>query len=146
MTPVHVRLAPHTPAEGSWSAPLLAAVMLSVGVLHLVAPQPFDRIIPRVLPAGWRRPLTYASGVAEIVAGALVAVPATRRVGGRFTAALLVLVLPANVDAALRGGYPGLQGWAGSSTAAWLRVPLQIPLIGWALSVSRLDGPGRGDS
>lgn len=115
---------------------LLAGVLIGAGVLHFVAPRPYDAIIPRVFPEETRRPLTYASGAAELVCGLLLLIPRTRVLGGRLTAALLVAVLPANVAAALRGGYP-LDGFLGTPEAAWLRVPLQIPLIVWAGSISR---------
>jgi uncharacterized membrane protein len=118
-------------------AVVLAGLLLVLGVLHLAVPRPFDAIIPRALPAASRRPLTYASGAAELVCGALLLVPRTRRLGGWLTAALLLAVWPANVDAALRGGYPGLSGFAGSAAAAWLRVPLQLPLLWVALRTAR---------
>lgn len=108
----------------------LAGLMIGAGTLHFVVPRAYDRMVPRAL--GRPRPWTLASGVAEITAGVLLAVPRTRRAGAWFTAALLVGVLPANVDAAVRGGMPA-RGWLGSATAAWLRLPLQIPLIWWAL-------------
>ena len=55
----------------------LAAMLVSIGVLHFVAPAPFDEIIPEEIP-GDPRTLTYASGVAEIGLGAaLLASPCT---------------------------------------------------------------------
>lgn len=107
----------------------LGAVLLGIGTLHFLAPQPFDSIIPRVLPESTRRPLTYASGAAEVATGALLVNPSTRRIGGSAAFWLLLAVWPANIDAALRGGYPGLPGFAGSALAAWLRVPLQLPML-----------------
>ncbi len=122
---------------------VLAGALITMGVLHFLVPRPFDSIIPRALPEGSRRPLTYASGVAEIVCGALLLSPRTRGVGGRLTALLMLAVWPANIDAALRGGYPGLSGVAGSSLGAWLRVPLQIPLIWFAWRIGqRADRAG----
>jgi uncharacterized membrane protein len=115
---------------------LFALALVAMGVLHFAVPRPFDAIMPRVLPAGWRRPLTYLSGVAEIACGVLMAVPRTRAVGGRLTALLLLAVWPANIDAALRGGYPW-GGPAGSEVAAWVRVPLQLPMIWLALRIAR---------
>ncbi|MGI9015969.1 MAG: DoxX family protein [Euzebya sp.] len=120
---------------------LLATVMVAAGVLHFVAPKPYDSIIPRVLPDAYRRPLTYASGVAEMTVGVMMLVPRTRRLGAQLTALLLVAVWPANIDAALRGGYPGLDGFFGTPTAAWLRVPLQLPLILWAAWLARRSSP-----
>jgi uncharacterized membrane protein len=66
----------------------------------------------------------------------MMLIPSTRRTGGNLTALLMLLVLPANVQAALAGGYP-LDGPLGTPLAAWLRVPLQIPLILWARWVAR---------
>lgn len=46
-------------------ATALAALLTTTGVLHLVAPAPFDAIVPRSLP-GTPRFWTLASGVAEL--------------------------------------------------------------------------------
>ena len=56
----------------------LAAMLISIGVLHFVAPKPFDEIIPEEIP-GDPRTLTYASGVAEVAIGAGLLAPATRK-------------------------------------------------------------------
>lgn len=128
-----VRWVPAAPGEApteTASRLALAGLMVGTGSLHFVVPRAYDRLIPRVL--GQPRPWTLASGVAEIAAGALLGVPRTRRVGAWAVAAVLVGVFPANVDAAVRGGMPA-RGWLGSATAAWLRLPLQVPLVWWAL-------------
>jgi len=115
----------------------LAGMLAATGVLHFVAPEPFDAIVPRALP-GPRRRWTYLSGAAELGVAAAVAVPRTRRCGGLAAAALFVGVFPANVQMAL--------AWRGRPlpyrVAAWGRLPLQVPLIAWALRASR-DHPGR---
>ena len=95
----------------------LALLLLVTGVLHFVVPDPYVRIIPRVLPDGWARPLVYASGVAELIGGALL----LRRRGGWFVVALLVAVFPANVQMALDDPNVVTLG----------RLPLQAPMI-WA--------------
>lgn len=95
----------------------LAALLLVTGVLHFVVPGTYERIIPRVLPSGWARPLVYASGVAELVGGALL----LRRRGGWLVVALLVLVFPANVQMALDD----------PNAVTIARLPLQAPMI-WA--------------
>lgn len=117
-------------------AGLLAGTLIALGVLHFAVPRQFDQIMPRALPEAAHRPLTYASGAAEIACGAMLLLPRTRALGARLTALLLLAVWPANIDAAVRGGYPA-EGVIGSATAAWLRVPLQLPLIAWALLVAR---------
>lgn len=131
-------VAPRTPAQRrrgrgrDWSRYTLAALMVGAGVVHFVAPQAYDPLIPTML--GPPRPWVLASGVAEVAAGALLAVPGTRRAGAWAVTAVLVAILPGNLQMALDGGYPGAQGLAGDPVAAWLRVPLQVPLVLWALS------------
>ena len=113
-------------------ATALAATLTTTGVLHLVAPGPFDGIVPRSLP-GTPRFWTLASGIAELGVAAAVAAPRTRRLGAAAAAALFVAVFPANVKMA--------RDWSDRPlpvrAAAWARLPLQLPLIGWALAVRR---------
>ncbi|MEO5679760.1 MAG: hypothetical protein ABIS47_08830 [Acidimicrobiales bacterium] len=117
------------------SALLLGGVLAGVGTLHLVHPQPFEELVPR--PLGDPRLWVYASGVAELVGAALVAHPRTRRVGGWFVAGLLVAVFPGNIKAALDGGMPSAPPPFDSSVVAWVRLPLQVPLVLWALRHAR---------
>ena len=114
---------------------LLVGMLAGVGTLHLVHPKPFDAMIPRALgdPRWW----TYASGAAEITGAALLAHPRTRRFGGWWGAVLFVVVFTGNVKAALDGGMRGAPPPLDSAAAAWLRLPLQLPLIAWALRHAR---------
>lgn len=75
----------------------LAAMLISIGVLHFVAPKPFDEIIPEEIP-GDPRTLTYASGVAEIGLGAALLAPKTRRAAGAASVLLFLAVYPANIN------------------------------------------------
>ena len=110
----------------------LAGLLAVAGVTHFVKPAPYDRIVPRVLP-GTPRFWTRASGVAELAVAAAVAVPATRRRGGLAAAALFTAVFPANVKMALDWRHRSPTARA----IAYGRLPLQVPLIGWALRVAR---------
>lgn len=110
------------------SAVLLGVLLGGAGVLHFVTPGFFDQIVPAVLPHP--RAWTYASGVAEVAVGAAVLHPATRERGALAAALLFVAVFPANVQHAL-------QADGTEQTVALLRLPLQVPLVLWALSVRR---------
>lgn len=112
---------------------VLATVMVGAGVLHFTAPRAYEPLIPPAL--GTPRAWVYGSGVAEAVAGVLLALPRTRRVGAWAVAAVLVGVLPGNVQMALEPHPAG--GLAANPVLAWLRVPLQVPLVLWALSYTR---------
>jgi uncharacterized membrane protein len=114
------------------SAHRLAALLATAGVSHFAKPGLYDPIVPRNLP-GSARTWTYLSGVAELAVAAAVAHPSTRRAGGLAAAALFVAVFPANVKMA--------RDWrtrpAKYRAAAYARLPLQAPLVWWALRVAR---------
>jgi uncharacterized membrane protein len=109
---------------------LLAGVLGTMAVLHLAVPKPFDGLIPASLP-GSRRAWTYGSGVAELAVGVAVAVPRTRRLGGLAAALMFLGVFPGNVKMAVDASSAPLPQRA----IAWGRLPLQWPLITWALEV-----------
>jgi uncharacterized membrane protein len=111
---------------------VMGGALMTMGVLHGVAPQPFDTIVPPWLP-GSARFWTYASGVAELAVGAAVAAPRTRRLGALAAAALFVAVFPANVQMAWdwrRRPWP-------YRAVAYARLPLQVPMVAHALRVHR---------
>ncbi|MEU4242006.1 MauE/DoxX family redox-associated membrane protein [Actinoplanes sp. NPDC026619] len=110
----------------------LAGLLATTGVLHFVAPKPFDSIVPRSLP-GSRRTYTYVSGAAELAIAAAVAHPRTRRLGALAAAALFVGVFPANIKMA----YDWRNAPPSKRAIAYGRLPLQLPLILWARRVAR---------
>ncbi|MET8852530.1 hypothetical protein [Amycolatopsis sp. NPDC004625] len=111
-------------------AHVLAGALGFMGVLHFAVPKPFDGLIPRSLP-GSRRAWTYGSGVAELAVAAAVAAPRTRRLGGLAAALLFLGVFPGNVKMAVDAS----SAPAPQRAIAWARLPLQWPLIAWALKV-----------
>ena len=115
----------------------LAALLGTSGVLHLRRPGIFRPLVPRVL--GDPDPWVLGSGVAELVCAAALVAPPTRRLGGWASAALLVGVFPGNVTMAVRSR-PDARGWAGRPVVAWGRLPLQVPLVAWAVAVARRAG------
>lgn len=105
-----------------------------MGTLHLVVPGAFERAVPRFL--GPARPWVLLSGAAEILSGAALVPAPTRRAGAWGAAATLVAVFPANVEMALAAGAPT----APRAAALSLRLPLQVPLVAWALTYTRREG------
>lgn len=109
----------------------LAGLLLGAGAGHFVWPAPFDAIVPPELP-GSARAYTYVSGVAELVIGALLLSPRTRRRAGLAAAVLFAAVYPANLHSVrLFWAKPWLRA------GAIARLPLQIPMIVAALRVWR---------
>ena len=109
---------------------LLVPMLAGAGALHFVKPEPFDGIVPAALP-GPPRTYTYASGVAELTAAALLANKKTRPLGGKFAATLLAAVWPANFNMAWQWRDEPWQ----KQIVSIGRLPLQIPLIKAALSL-----------
>ncbi len=110
----------------------LAALLGVAGVAHFRKPKMFDHLVPEWLP-GTQRDWTHASGVAELACAAAVAVPATRRAGALAAAGLFAAVFPGNVKMALDWRHRSPREQA----LAYGRLPLQVPLVLWALKVRR---------
>jgi len=111
------------------TAQVLAAVLGGSGVLHLLRPRTYEWLVPPEL--GSARTWVLGSGVAEIAAGALLAVPASRRTGGRLAAGLFVAFVPAHLHTFRVVDRPA------TTVAAAVRLPLQVPLLRAALKVAR---------
>lgn len=114
----------------------LAGLFLTSGTVHLARPEVFESIIPAPLVER-RRELVYASGVAELVCAVGLLLPRTRKPAGLASAALLVAVLPANVQMSVSHGRRAARRQDTSSRAAFAgtlaRLPLQWPMIRTAL-------------
>lgn len=114
------------------SARLLAGLLATAGATHFLRPKPYDMIVPGSLP-GSARTWTQISGAAALALAAAVALPATRRTGALLTAGLFLAVFPANVKMA----YDRRHKPAPLRAAAYGRLPVQVPLVLWALKVGR---------
>ncbi len=113
-------------------AHFLAGLLTVGGLMHFVKPKPYDAQIPKQLP-GSARAWTYASGVAEIGVAAAIAAPRTRRLGGLAAALLFVGIFPGNVKMAVDAQRK--QAPAKFRAITLGRLPLQWPLVTWALKV-----------
>jgi uncharacterized membrane protein len=111
---------------------LFGPFFVFAGVMHFVIPRTYESIVPRYLPRG--REIVYVSGVAEILGGVGVMHPRTRRVASWWSVATLIAVFPANVDMALNSDRYEVPGGA---VALWLRLPVQIVFVLWALAAGR---------
>ncbi|WP_068269465.1 DoxX family protein [Aldersonia kunmingensis] len=117
------------------TAKRMSVGLLGIGVLHFLAPKPFDGIIPPQLP-GSPRTYTYVSGAAEIAVAGALAVPRTRKVGALAAVLLFISVFPGNIQMALDWWRDPKQTPL-MKAVALARLPLQIPMITTALSVHR---------
>ena len=117
---------------------LMGAFYLLAGITHFTSPGFFRQIVPPFLPAPGL--IVAISGLAEILLGAGVLLPATRRMAAWGLIALLVAVFPANVYQAMYNPTlvdpPAFMGQP-TQAALLVRLPLQFLLIYWAWRYTR---------
>lgn len=70
---------------------VIAAWMLVGGVLHMIAPTPFFRVVPDWMP---ELAVVYLSGLAEIAIGLGVLIPRSRALAGLVFAVMCLVYLP----------------------------------------------------
>jgi uncharacterized membrane protein len=111
---------------------LLANFFIGAGVNHFLMPRAYEQIVPPQLQSRAKL-IVQVSGVAEIVGGVGVLVPATRRLSGLGLIALLAAVFPANVQMALEPKrFRRIPRWA-----LYGRLPLQPLMMLWAWRATR---------
>jgi uncharacterized membrane protein len=103
---------------------IVAAMFLASGVLHLVNPSAFMWLMPPWLP--YQTELIVLSGVMEIAAA--IGLILKQRWAPMLTVVTLLAVWPANWWFAI----DSLTSNPEIALIAWLRLPLQIPLLYWA--------------
>jgi uncharacterized membrane protein len=116
----------------------VAGLFTASGVLHLVRPSAFDEFMPEVIPAPVI--VNAAAGVVELVCA--YGLVTRRRWAGPASAITLLAVWPSNLQFALNATEAnGLS--SPQAILAWLRMPLQIPMI-WAVLTPVDALPPRG--
>lgn len=123
---------------------VMGAFYVAAGVSHFVNPDFFVEIVPPHLP--WKLGLVHVSGVAEILLGAAVVLPPTRRFAAWGIIALLIAVFPANIYmATFQIRPPHAPEWmqGAGPMQLWLRLPMQGVLALWAWWYTRPRSPAR---
>ncbi len=104
---------------------IMALLYIAAGVNHFRMPVFYEKIIPPFLPNP--KLINWLSGIAEILLGILLLIPAYTSMAAWGIIALLLAVYPANI-------YHFLKGWR-KKKMVWvlaIRLPLQFVLIWWA--------------
>jgi uncharacterized membrane protein len=115
-----------------FSPQILATFLSFTGVAHFIVRDRFNPLIPPWLP-GNATFYTYASGVAELAVAIGLFIPRTRRLAGSGAVLLFLSVYPGNIYMA----YDWRDRDFSQQLVAYLRLPFQIPLIWWAVSIAR---------
>jgi uncharacterized membrane protein len=113
------------------SRALLGLFFIGSGVNHFLIPKAYRQIVPPGI--GDPATLVTVSGVAEVLGGMGVFLPATRRPSGLALIALLAAVFPANLHMARNPEkFHKIPRWA-----LYARLPLQPLAMVWAWRATR---------
>ena len=116
---------------------VMGIMYVFIGIKHFTGPQYFLEIVPPKLP--FKLFLVYLTGLIEVVGGAAILVPKTRKAGAYLLIFLLVSVFPANIYLYVSETPQSLLGI--SEADALIRMPFQIPLILLAYWHSKKNHP-----
>ena len=116
---------------------VMSIMYIFIGIRHFTDPQYFLDIIPPQLPS--KLFLVYFTGLIEVVGGAAILAPKTRKAGAYLLIFLLVSVFPANIYLYISEIPQNLLGI--SKMDALIRMPFQIPLILLAFWHSKENHP-----
>ncbi|RWZ52345.1 hypothetical protein EQV77_15565 [Halobacillus fulvus] len=119
---------------------LFAILFFFAGVTHFIYDHGFAAMMPEWVPL--KLEIVYVTGITEWLLALLLVFPQTRRAAGIATALFLVLVLPANIYAAIHG-IPAPWSDQTNPVALWIRPLFQPLLIWWVLAVSKDSKPER---
>ena len=110
---------------------LCGPFFIAAGANHFINPRFYRAIMPDYVPA--HDEVVAISGVAEIIGGAALMSPATRRFGGWWLIATLIAIFPANLHMALHPErYKNVP-----RNALYARLPFQLVFIAWVRSAAR---------
>ncbi|MEO5911575.1 MAG: MauE/DoxX family redox-associated membrane protein [Pelobium sp.] len=110
---------------------LMGSVYILAGINHFLSPKFYLQIIPNYLP--YHLAVVYLSGIAEMIAGALLIPKKTRKFGAWAIIALLIAVFPANIQMSIDQS----QQVGSLFYLSLLRLPFQFLLIYWAYSFTK---------
>ena len=116
---------------------VMSFMYIFIGIKHFTVPQYFLDIVPPQLPS--KLFLVYFTGLIEVVGGAAILTPKTRKVGAYLLIFLLLTVFPANIYLYVSETPQSLLGI--SKMDALIRMPFQIPLILLAFWHSKKNHP-----
>lgn len=108
----------------------MCAMLQFTALGHFKFPEGMTMMIPSFVP--FKKALVLITGLMEIAAGVALLFPVTRYAAGVFLILFFIVLLPANIYAAIRhldyqkGTYDGK-----GPAYLWFRIPMQIFLIAW---------------
>lgn len=114
---------------------LLVVFFVAGGINHFRVPDFYINIMPLYMPI--HRELVFLSGLTEIIAGVMIAIPALTRWGAWFILAHLAIFMTVHVDMIVHADrYPDIP-----LIGLWIRIPIQGLFALWAYWFT-VEAPG----
>lgn len=108
----------------------MAAMLLFTAIGHFAFTKGMALMLPDFIPH--RELLVYLTGIIEVVAAIGLLIPGLRNLTGWFLIAFFLLILPANIFAAIKHvDYQNADFNGQGLDYLWFRIPLQIIFILW---------------
>ena len=108
----------------------MSAMLLFTAIGHFAFTKGMVLMMPLFFP--FKKQLVWFTGLVEIAAAAGLLLPAFQRTTAWLLIAFFVLILPANINAAVKHVDYQKGTYDGPGTGyLWFRVPLQLLFIGW---------------
>ena len=123
-------------AFGSWDYILagnaaMAAMLLFTAVGHFLFPTGMVMMLPEFVP--YKRAMVFLTGIFEVAAAIGLLIPDTRHLSALFLMLFFIMVLPANINAAIKKvDFEKADNSGKGVDYLWFRVPLQIVFFLWA--------------
>ena len=119
----------------------MSVMLLFTCIGHFKFADGMSKMIPDIIPL--KKELVYFTGLIEIAAAIGLLIPSLQRLTGWLLILFFLLILPANINAALKGVDYEKGTYEGPGVNyLWFRVPLQIFFIIWVYYFAILHSPG----
>src|SRR5690606_28528746 len=108
----------------------MAAMLVTTAIAHVVFAEGMSMMLPDVIP--YKTGLVYITGALEAMAAVGLLIPTYKRVTGWLLIVFFVLLLPANIYAAMNHVNLETAAFDGDGPSyLWYRIPLQVFFIAW---------------
>jgi uncharacterized membrane protein len=108
----------------------LSAMLIFTAVGHVVFTKGMTAMIPDFIP--FKTGMVYLTGFLELAAAVGIHMPALRETTGWLLIVFFIVLLPANINAAMRHiDYEKGTTDGNGPRYLWFRIPLQLLFIGW---------------
>ncbi len=108
----------------------MSAMLIFTAIAHFAFTKGMEMMLPSFIP--YKTQVIYLTGIIEFAAAIGILIPAFRTITGFLLIAFFLLILPANVLAAIKNiDYQKANFYGNGINYLWFRIPLQVLFILW---------------